>query len=145
MDGSTITEEGARDARFVALAGQLGYLNAAELVRVHEAYEFADAAHAGQTRHSGDPYITHPLAVAAQVAAWKLDAPALQAALLHDVLEDCGVERTDLAARFGAQVADMVDGLTKLDKLRFSSREEGQAESLNAAVAAAILMYRAVL
>lgn len=145
MGGSSTTADEAREARFAALGQTLGYLNAAELARVREAYEFADAAHAGQMRHSGDPYITHPLAVAQQVAAWKLDAPALQAALLHDVLEDCGVQRADLAARFGAQVADMVDGLTKLDKLQFSSREEGQAETFRKMLLAMASDVRVIL
>ena len=134
-----------REARFAALAGQLGYLNAAELERVRQAYWFADAAHEGQTRQSGEPYITHPVAVAAQVAAWKLDAPALQAALLHDVMEDCGVQRADVAASFGTQVADMVDGLTKLDKMQFSSRAEGQAESFRKMLLAMARDVRVIL
>ncbi|MBP8795614.1 MAG: bifunctional (p)ppGpp synthetase/guanosine-3',5'-bis(diphosphate) 3'-pyrophosphohydrolase, partial [Brachymonas sp.] len=74
-------------------------------------------------------YITHPIAVTAQCAAWKLDVPALMAALLHDTMEDCGISKSDLAEQFGSQVADLVDGLTKLDKMRFSSRQENQAES----------------
>ncbi|MCA0176789.1 MAG: bifunctional (p)ppGpp synthetase/guanosine-3',5'-bis(diphosphate) 3'-pyrophosphohydrolase [Proteobacteria bacterium] len=111
------------------LAAKLGYLSKADQRQVHEAYRFADEAHLGQTRASGEPYITHPLAVAGIVADWRLDAHALMAALLHDVIEDCGADKNTLIERFGAPTADLVDGLTKLDKLRFSTREEGQAES----------------
>ena len=84
---------------------------------MRRAYRFADEAHLGQMRNSGEPYITHPIAVAAQCAEWKLDAQALMAALLHDAIEDCGVTKPELIERFGAPVAELVDGLTKLDKL----------------------------
>ena len=114
---------------FQALADKLGYLGKADLKKVREAYKFADSAHLGQFRASGEPYITHPLAVTGLVADWKLDAQALMAALMHDAMEDCGVTKTELIERFGAPTADLVDGLTKLDKLQFSTREEGQAES----------------
>jgi guanosine-3',5'-bis(diphosphate) 3'-pyrophosphohydrolase len=114
---------------FAALSEKLGYLGKADLKLVREAYKFADQAHLGQMRASGQPYITHPLAVAGLVADWKLDAQALMAALMHDAMEDCGVTKPELIERFGAPTADLVDGLTKLDKLQFSTREEGQAES----------------
>jgi GTP pyrophosphokinase/guanosine-3',5'-bis(diphosphate) 3'-pyrophosphohydrolase len=114
---------------FQALADKLGYLAKVDLKKVREAYKFADSAHLGQFRASGEPYITHPLAVTGLVADWKLDAQALMAALMHDAMEDCGVTKTELIERFGAPTADLVDGLTKLDKLQFSTREEGQAES----------------
>ena len=114
---------------FDALAGKLGYLSKADFRKVREAYKFADQAHLGQMRASGDPYITHPVAVAGLVADWKLDAQALMAALMHDAMEDCGVTKPELIERFGAPTADLVDGLTKLDRLQFSTREEGQAES----------------
>jgi GTP pyrophosphokinase len=91
---------------------------------VRKAYRFADEAHLGQIRASGEPYITHPIAVAAQCAEWKLDVQALMAALLHDAIEDCGVTKPELIERFGAPVAELVDGLTKLDKLQFNTREE---------------------
>jgi GTP pyrophosphokinase len=67
---------------------------------VRKAYRYADEAHLGQLRNSGEPYITHPIAVAAQCAEWKLDAQALSAALLHDAMEDCGITKTDLVERF---------------------------------------------
>ena len=121
--------ETASAASFAALLAKLDYLEPEEIQRVRAAYKLADAAHLGQMRKSGEPYITHPIAVTAQCAAWKLDVPALMAALLHDTMEDCGISKSDLAEQFGSQVADLVDGLTKLDKMRFSSRQENQAES----------------
>jgi GTP pyrophosphokinase/guanosine-3',5'-bis(diphosphate) 3'-pyrophosphohydrolase len=114
---------------FAQLHEQLGYLSKAELKQVREAYRFADEAHLGQFRASGQPYITHPVAVAGLCAAWRMDAQAIMAALMHDAMEDCGVTKTTLVERFGAATAELVDGLTKLDKLQFNTREEGQAES----------------
>ena len=135
----------AAAASFAALEAKLDYLDAADTELVRQAYRFADAAHLGQMRHSGEPYITHPIAVAAQVAEWKLDAHALMSALLHDTLEDCGVTKADLLDKFGPQVADMVDGLTKLDKLQFSTREEGQAESFRKMLLAMARDVRVIL
>jgi len=114
---------------FAELSEKLGYLSKADLKKVREAYKFADQAHLGQLRASGIPYITHPLAVTGLVADWKLDATALMAALMHDTIEDCGVTKPELIELFGSPTADLVDGLTKLDKLQFSTREDGQAES----------------
>jgi GTP pyrophosphokinase/guanosine-3',5'-bis(diphosphate) 3'-pyrophosphohydrolase len=96
---------------------------------VREAYRFADEAHLGQYRASGEPYITHPIAVAGLCAEWRLDAQAIMAALMHDAMEDCGITKVELIERFGAPTAELVDGLTKLDKLHFNTREESQAES----------------
>ncbi len=118
------------DGTFAALAEKLAtYLSDADLKRVREAYKFADQAHLGQFRASGEPYITHPIAVTMTCADWKLDAPALMAALMHDTMEDRGVTKAELIERFGPAVADLVDGLSKLDKLKFQSAEESQAES----------------
>src|ERR1700744_528442 len=114
---------------FAELSEKLSYLSKADLKKVREAYKFADQAHLGQLRASGIPYITHPLAVTGLVADWKLDATALMAALMHDTIEDCGVTKPELIELFGSPPADLVDGLTKLDKLQFSTREDGQAES----------------
>ena len=83
----------AAAASFAALMARLDYLDPAEIEQVRKAYRFADEAHLGQIRASGEPYITHPIAVAAQCAEWKLDAQALMAALLHDAIEDCGVTK----------------------------------------------------
>jgi GTP pyrophosphokinase/guanosine-3',5'-bis(diphosphate) 3'-pyrophosphohydrolase len=114
---------------FAALSEKLTYLGKADLKTIRDAYKFADEAHLGQFRASGEPYITHPIAVAGLVADWKLDAQAVMAALMHDAMEDCGITKIELIERFGAPTAELVDGLTKLDKLQFSTREEGQAES----------------
>src|SRR5690349_17607364 len=119
----------AAAASFAALTDKLDYLSKAEIKKVRDAYRFADEAHLGQFRASGEPYITHPIAVAGLCADWKLDAQAIMAALMHDAMEDCGVTKTELIERFGVPTADLVDGLTKLDKLQFSTREESQAES----------------
>ncbi len=114
---------------FAALEPHLGYLHADDRERVRQAYRFADTAHLGQMRRSGLPYITHPLAVAAMCTRWHLDAEGLMASLLHDVIEDCAVEKKELVEHFGPAVAELVDGLTKLDKLQFSTHEESQAEN----------------
>ena len=119
----------AEVSSFDALADRLSYLPKGDLKLVREAYKFADQAHLGQFRANGQPYITHPIAVAGLCAEWKLDAQAIMAALMHDTIEDCGVSKTELIEKFGAATADLVDGLTKLDKLQFNTREESQAES----------------
>jgi GTP diphosphokinase / guanosine-3',5'-bis(diphosphate) 3'-diphosphatase len=126
---SAAVPQQAEVTNFAELSDKLAYLSKADLKKVREAYKFADQAHLGQLRASGIPYITHPLAVAGLVADWKLDATALMAALMHDTIEDCGVTKPELIELFGVPTADLVDGLTKLDKLQFSTREDGQAES----------------
>ncbi|MFD1711189.1 bifunctional (p)ppGpp synthetase/guanosine-3',5'-bis(diphosphate) 3'-pyrophosphohydrolase [Ottowia sp. GY511] len=135
----------AAAASFAALESKLDYLGPDDRELVRRAYRFADTAHLGQMRHSGEPYITHPIAVAAQCAEWKLDAHALMAALLHDAMEDCGVTKADLVEQFGVSVAELVDGLTKLDKLQFSTREEGQAESFRKMLLAMARDVRVIL
>jgi guanosine-3',5'-bis(diphosphate) 3'-pyrophosphohydrolase len=126
---AAISPPSAEVSTFAGLSAKLNHLSKAELKSIRDAYKFADEAHLGQFRASGEPYITHPIAVAGLVADWKLDAQAIQAALMHDAMEDCGITKTELIERFGATTAELVDGLTKLDKLNFSTREEGQAES----------------
>ena len=135
----------AAAASFAGLTAKLDYLPAPDLEQVRMAYRFADQAHLGQIRNSGEPYITHPIAVAAQCAEWKLDAQALMAALLHDSMEDCGVTKTELIERFGSPVAELVDGLTKLDKLHFTTREENQAESFRKMLLAMARDVRVIL
>ncbi|RYG12763.1 MAG: bifunctional (p)ppGpp synthetase/guanosine-3',5'-bis(diphosphate) 3'-pyrophosphohydrolase [Burkholderiales bacterium] len=135
----------AAAASFAALTAKLDYLSAADVENVRQAYRFADEAHLGQIRNSGEPYITHPIAVAQQCAEWKLDAQALMAALLHDAIEDCGVTKPELIERFGASVADLVDGLTKLEKLEFNTREENQAESFRKMLLAMARDVRVIL
>jgi len=135
----------AAAASFAALTARLDYLDPADIEQVRRAYRFADEAHLGQMRHSGEPYITHPIAVAAQCTEWKLDAQALMAALLHDAMEDCGTTKAELIERFGAPVAELVDGLTKLDKLHFNTREENQAESFRKMLLAMARDVRVIL
>ena len=132
-------------ASFAALVAKLDYLGPEGIDLVRRAYRFADQAHLGQKRSSGEPYITHPIAVAAQCAEWRLDAQALASALLHDAMEDCGITKHDLVDGFGLQVADLVDGLTKLDKLQFNTREEGQAESFRKMLLAMARDVRVIL
>ncbi|QHE84638.1 RelA/SpoT family protein [Hydrogenophaga sp. BPS33] len=135
----------AAAASFAALLGKLDYLSPADIESIRQAYRFADEAHLGQLRKNGDPYITHPIAVAAQCAEWKLDAQALMAALMHDAIEDCGVTKEDLVQRFGSPVADLVDGLTKLEKLEFDTREQNQAESFRKMLLAMAKDVRVIL
>jgi GTP diphosphokinase / guanosine-3',5'-bis(diphosphate) 3'-diphosphatase len=130
---------------FAELQDKLAYLTKADLKKVREAYRFADEAHLGQFRQSGLPYITHPIAVAGLVADWKLDAQAVMAALMHDAMEDCGITKVELIERFGAPTAELVDGLTKLDKLQFSTREESQAESFRKMLLAMARDVRVIL
>jgi len=132
-------------ASFNSLLEKLHYLDDASVERVRQAYRYADHAHLGQLRNSGEPYITHPIAVASLCADWKLDTEALMSALLHDALEDCGVTKADLIAHFGAAVTELVDGLTKLDKLQFNTREEGQSESFRKMLLAMARDVRVIL
>src|SRR3954468_22349653 len=113
-------------AAIADLRPALSYLKAVDVGRVEEAYEFSDAAHHGQMRQSGDPYISHPLAVAEIVANWQLDAQAVIAALLHDVMEDTRVSKDEISKRFGKPVAELVDGVSKLDQIEFQSQAEAQ-------------------
>ncbi len=142
---STPPPSDAAAASFAALTHKLDYLEPADIRRVRDAYRFADEAHLGQFRASGEPYITHPIAVAGLCAEWKLDAQAIMAALMHDAMEDCGVTKPELIERFGAPTADLVDGLTKLDKLQFSTREESQAESFRKMLLAMARDVRVIL
>ena len=142
---NAVAAANAAAASFAGLTAKLDYLSAAEYEQVRLAYRFADEAHLGQMRSSGEPYITHPIAVAGQCADWKLDAQALMAALLHDAMEDCGISKSELVERFGSPVAELVDGLTKLDKLSFTTREENQAESFRKMLLAMARDVRVIL
>lgn len=105
------------------------YLPAAQVLQVKRAYYFAEQAHDGQTRRSGEAYVTHPLAVANILADMHMDAQSLMAAMLHDVIEDTGVSKEAIAEQFGEPVAELVDGVSKLAKIGFSSRAEAAAEN----------------
>ena len=105
------------------------YLPKEQLPLLRRAWEVGAAAHAGQTRKSGEPYITHPVAVAGVLAELGMDAETLIAAILHDTIEDTPLTRDEIAGEFGESVAELVDGVTKLDKLKFRDRQEAAAES----------------
>jgi RelA/SpoT family (p)ppGpp synthetase len=137
------------ERRIVSLAGLTqaasAYLGEDDLKRVREAYRFSDSSHLGQFRTGGEPYISHPIAVAEICVGWRLDADALMAALLHDVMEDSGVTKQQMVERFGTQVAELVDGLSKLDKIEFASREQAQAESFRKMLLAMARDVRVIL
>jgi GTP pyrophosphokinase len=105
------------------------YIKATDLLKIQEAYSFAEAAHRGQIRKSGEPYIFHPLAVAEILVEMQMDSLTIMASLLHDVVEDTNVLMQDLESQFGRTCALLVDGLTKLEKIRFKSKEEQQNEN----------------
>lgn len=130
---------------FDPLLQLIGYLDPKEIDIVREAYRFADKAHLGQMRATGEPYITHPIAVACICAQWKLDANALMAALLHDTIEDQGVLKSEIAESFNADVAELVDGLTKLERINFTSKAEQQAESFRKMLLAMARDVRVIL
>jgi GTP pyrophosphokinase len=105
------------------------YQPGADLDLIRRAYRFSEASHQGQQRASGEPYLSHPVEVANLLVNFKMDVTTVTAGLLHDVLEDTGATKADLEREFGVEIADLVDGVTKLGKLAFSSREERQAEN----------------
>jgi GTP pyrophosphokinase len=121
------------------------YLAPEQVSRVRAAAEFGTSAHHGQKRLSGEPYIAHPVATAAILADLHLDADTIIAAILHDVIEDTPTPKDQLAARFGADVAELVDGVTKLDQIKFKSREEAQAESFRKMLLAMVRDLRVIL
>jgi GTP pyrophosphokinase len=121
------------------------YLPPPDVALVERAFAFSEEAHQGQFRKSGEPYITHPLAVASILSQWRLDAQGLAAALLHDVMEDTSVTKTQIESSFGKPVADMVDGVSKLDHIEFQSREDQQAESFRKMLLAMAQDVRVIL
>jgi len=121
------------------------YLTEPQIEALRQSYVVARDAHEGQTRSSGEPYIIHPVAVARILADMRLDLETLQAALLHDVIEDCDVSKEDLEAQFGQAVAELVDGVSKLDKLKFRDRKEAQAENFRKMVLAMVQDIRVIL
>ena len=122
-----------------------GYLKPEDISQLEAAYQFSESAHHGQFRQSGEPYITHPLAVASILAQWHLDSQALTAALLHDVMEDTSVTKTEISKTFGKSVADLVDGVSKLDKIEFDTHEEAQAENFRKMLLAMARDVRVIL
>ena len=124
---------------------RFGYLKPMDVARLEEAYRFSEAAHAGQKRQSGDPYISHPLAVAEILADWHLDGQTLMAALLHDVTEDTSVTKDEISDVFGRPVAELVDGVSKLDRIEFQSAEQVQAENFRKMLLAMARDVRVIL
>jgi guanosine-3',5'-bis(diphosphate) 3'-pyrophosphohydrolase len=123
----------------------LPYLPPDQIARVQRAYEVGARAHEGQTRKSGEPYITHPVAVACILADLGLDSETIIAAILHDTLEDTPLTADELTAEFGSTVTELVDGVTKLDKLHFKSRQEAAAESFRKMLLAMARDLRVIL
>jgi len=129
-----------------ALEDRVGaYLPKEQVMRIRRAFLVGALAHDGQTRKSGEPYITHPVAVAQVLAELGLDAETIIAAILHDTLEDTHLSREELAGAFGETVAELVDGVTKLDKMRFSTRAEADAESFRKMLLAMARDLRVIL
>ena len=121
------------------------YLPDDDLQRLEQACAYAFSAHDGQTRKSGEPYITHPIAVATELAKWHMDIQTLSAGLMHDVLEDTGTTKAEMAAEFGDTIADMVDGLSKLEKLKYDDQTEHQAESFRKLILAMTKDMRVII
>ncbi len=121
------------------------YLSKVQVDLLKQAYLCAREAHEGQMRASGDPYIIHPVAVALNLAKMHLDHETLMAALLHDVIEDTPVTKKDLAEKFGETVAELVEGVSKLDKLKFDNKAEMQAENFRKMLLAMVQDIRVIL
>lgn len=121
------------------------YLKPEQVKQCHKAYLFAKKAHEGQMRRSGEPYITHPVAAAVILAKMRLDYKTLMATLLHDVVEDTPVTKKELTEKFGDEVTALVDGVTKLTKIKFESRAEAQAENFRKMVLAMVKDIRVIL
>jgi len=146
MEADVATDHDTRMQELDALDRRLAeYLPAEHRARVHKAFEVGDIAHAGQLRKSGEPYITHPLAVAGILAEMHLDADGICAAILHDTLEDTPLTHAEIERDFGPAVAELVDGVTKLDKVQFQSRQEATAESFRKMVLAMARDLRVIL
>jgi GTP diphosphokinase / guanosine-3',5'-bis(diphosphate) 3'-diphosphatase len=121
------------------------YLSDADTSAIEQAYLLAKEAHIDQKRYTGEPYITHPIAVASILAQMRMDPPTIMAAILHDVIEDTKVEKQDLIDKFGKEVADLVDGVTKLTQINFESRAQAQAENFRKMVMAMARDIRVIL
>lgn len=135
-----------RDHGLRRLIGSLeSYLPPEQIDMIMQAYEFGAAAHDGQTRKTGEPYISHPVAVAQDLAEMHLDAQAIAAAILHDVVEDTDASLDDIEGKFGTEIAQLVDGVSKLDQIQFKSRAEAQAESFRKMMLAMIGDIRVIL
>lgn len=114
---------------FTELKDNLSYLSSEKIDKIKKAYRVAEKAHAGQKRYTGEDYITHPVAVACILAGLQMDAQTIEAALLHDVIEDTNVDKSAISEQFGTKVAELVDGVSKLKLIEFESRAHAQAEN----------------
>ncbi len=121
------------------------YLETDQVKEVYRAYLFGAEAHDGQMRMSGEPYIHHPLAVARILAEMRMDTSTLVAAILHDVIEDTGISKDEIAHEFGEEVAELVDGVTKLTQVKFGSKAEAQAENFRKMILAMVKDIRVIL
>lgn len=121
------------------------YLDKEQIDKIQSAYQFAESAHEGQSRHTGEPYISHPVAVAHILAVMKMDHQSIMAAILHDVIEDTSIDKDVLAERFGEEVAELVDGVSKLTQINFESKAEAQAENFRKMVLAMVRDIRVIL
>ncbi|WP_417361902.1 bifunctional GTP diphosphokinase/guanosine-3',5'-bis pyrophosphate 3'-pyrophosphohydrolase [Gallaecimonas pentaromativorans] len=131
---------------FEGLKGRLtSYLDPAQVELIRQAYVLARDAHEGQSRSSGEPYITHPVAVTGILADMRLDHETLCAALMHDTIEDTPVTKEQIAEQFGEPVAELVEGVSKLDKIKFNSKEEAQAENFRKMIMAMTQDIRVIL
>jgi RelA/SpoT family (p)ppGpp synthetase len=122
-----------------------GYLPPDQVERVREAFEYAETAHKGQKRKSGEAFITHPVAVADILADLHLDGATIAAAILHDVVEDTPSSMAEVEQKFGKEIAELVDGVTKLDQVQFKSRKEAQAESFRKMILAMVRDIRVIM
>ena len=137
---------GRRSIGLTQLLNKLeSYLPPEQVEQIREAYEFGAAAHEGQKRRSGEPYIAHPVAVADLLADLHMDGQTIIAAILHDVIEDTPTAKAEIAEKFGAEVADIVDGVSKLDQVQFKSRAEAQAESFRKMLLAMVRDIRVIM
>jgi len=139
-------DQSAIDQRFEALLRQVKANRPSDdIALIRKAWEFCVQHHRGQMRASGEPYITHPLEVAEVLAEMKMDSTAISAGLLHDSVEDTPATNEEIAAIFGDQVAHIVEGVTKIDKIQFANREDRQAENVRKMLLAMVSDVRVVL
>ncbi len=141
LPGASRRTPGLKDLLSAAEA----YLPPDQVERIRAAAEFGAEAHRGQKRNTGEPYIAHPVAAAEILAELRLDPDTIVAAILHDVMEDTPIAKAEIAAKFGASVAEIVDGVTKLDQIKFKNREEAQAESFRKMLLAMVRDLRVIL
>lgn len=127
------------------IGAELAYLKPEDIRQVTAAFEYSRVAHSGQFRKSGEAYIHHPVAVTGILAQWHLDPQALMAALLHDVVEDTPTTKDEISERFGKSVAELVDGVSKLDKMEFQTEEHAQAENFRKMLLAMARDVRVIL